>query len=250
MPPPDVATIGKDPNFPLPMIPEAELDAEYAFQQGSAVNECAYEMCGTAAGARSRGVGCGTFAACAEQRRCRMKSFLILVVLAGCVETELGLEQQSAASVVEAVVTARTLSTLPGGAYYVMDLASGGKVYTLDPKDGPIAFERIVVRTGQNQEPFWDWFEANVRPELRYSPSNEALTVGASADFQVLWGPAPARLADGFTCTPEYCDCQGRTDCHDMLFHTNVCRGHWFACTLRSGTVRCICEHSQQPFPH
>lgn len=55
-----------------------------------------------------------------------------------------------------------------------------------------------------------------------------------SADLAIL---PQARLS--YTCQGRYCDCDGTSDCIDMINHK--CGG-WTRCTIINGTLRCICE--------
>lgn len=43
----------------------------------------------------------------------------------------------------------------------------------------------------------------------------------------------------GFHCAGRYCDCDGSTDCADMINHK--CGG-WTRCVVIAGRLRCLCE--------
>lgn len=50
---------------------------------------------------------------------------------------------------------------------------------------------------------------------------------------------ALARRRFGYTCVGRYCDCDGTSDCVDMI---NGKCGPWTRCVVINGTLRCLCE--------
>ena len=169
-------------------------------------------------------------------------AMLIAAALVGCTASDLETEQSGVTAVTEVVVTAKTLAGVPAGKKYVLDLATGGAIYSLDPSAGPLAFDRMLVSTDEGVEDYRTWVQENVPVELGYSPRTDTLTVGTLEDFQQYWS-SQARGAGGFTCNRQYCDCSGVADCIDMI-DSGICGGDFVECTRRSGDWRCLCSRS------
>ncbi len=145
-------------------------------------------------------------------------------------------------------VNAQTISALPKGKKYVVDLTQRGVRYEFDAKSR-VDFTRVMVKTAQGEVPIGTY--------LKKVPFKSALTgfKYTSQPFSIGTKPATATLnpntdnrpnvttTTNFKCDKYNCSCVGMWDCMDLIYGTSLCAGEdsIFCGTQPDGKTICWC---------
>jgi hypothetical protein len=137
-------------------------------------------------------------------------------------------------------VNARTVTALPGGKNFVVDLTQRGVKYEFDAKAGQIDFSRVKVRTAQGEVAIGAFLERRIpRAKLAAHPyTSRSFIIGTSAAGSTR---IPSRNRSDVDCYPNgSCVCEGEIDCETML-DTLHCTSYF--CILSSDRpVFCFCD--------
>jgi hypothetical protein len=135
-------------------------------------------------------------------------------------------------------VNSQTITALPSGRKYVVDLTKRGVKYEFDPKAGQIDFSRVMVRTDRGEVTIGSFLGTLIPKDkvaaFRYT--SQSFRLGTQPTRTL---PSPRTNTTNFDCNPKSCLCQGESDCQDM-FDTIDCSA--FFCTPEP---LCICKRGQ-----
>ncbi len=123
----------------------------------------------------------------------------------------LSLGQKTTAPAKRKTVSAATISRLPAGKTYELDLTRKGTIYDFNGE--ATDFSRVTVRTAAGLKTMAELLKTSE------SHGKGQLTVGSPADMR---GPklSPSRIGGGttnFTCSGLFCGCTGDVDCNNMF---------------------------------
>jgi hypothetical protein len=139
-------------------------------------------------------------------------------------------------------VNARTITTLPNGKMYVLDLTKRGVKYEFDPKAGQIDLSRVVVRTAKDEVAIVKFLEDNFKGKLASAQfTSQAFTLGTRPP---LTPRPPNRPNTILKCEGQVCTCSGTLDCYDLIGYSNLCGGPVVFCATDpvSGELVCSCS--------
>jgi hypothetical protein len=145
-------------------------------------------------------------------------------------------------------VNAQTITAMPRGRNYVVDLTQRGVKYEFDPRAGQIDFSRVTVRTTQGEVAIGTFLE-------RTFSKNQLSGFKIASYMFVLGTRVPGTLppnalslgARNFTCGERTCQCSGRADCMKMIFDDIHLCLLIFCYKLPEGTEVCICTRTSAP---
>lgn len=136
-------------------------------------------------------------------------------------------------------VNARTITALPSGKRYVVDLTQRGVRYEFDAKTSQIDFSRVVIRTARGEVKIGSFLEAGfLKGRLAaFKYTSQAFTLGT--------GPRGTLTTTSkiISCdNADYCHCEGVGDCKALL-NSSLCPGASM-CTVNSygEEESCVCK--------
>ncbi len=147
-------------------------------------------------------------------------------------------------------VNAKTITALPKGKKYVVDLTQRGVRYEFDAKTSRVDFSRVMVRTAQGEVPIASFLKkVPFRKALAgFNYTSQSFVIGRAL------APGLTSSSDGtlptltstsnFTCSPTTCVCEGVPDCSDLIFNTTLCGGPIYCFTDAAGVRRCGCART------
>ena len=147
-------------------------------------------------------------------------------------------------------VNAQTITALPQGKKYVVDLTQRGVRYEFDAKTSRINFSRVMVRTAQGEVPIASFFKkVPFRKALAgFNYTSQSFVIGralapglTSSSDRTL--PTLTSISN-FTCNATTCVCEGVPDCSDLIFNTTLCGGPIYCFTDAAGVRRCGCART------
>ena len=138
-------------------------------------------------------------------------------------------------------VRAQTITALPRGKKYVVDLTQPGVKYEFDPKAGQIDFSRVLVRTAKGQVPIRSFLEKAFPKQLlagfKLASQSFVLSTRPAGTLQT-HSTGTSNLIE---CRAgEGCRCEGTADCVKMIFGAGCCLGEIF-CFEVAGQLHCYC---------
>ncbi len=141
-------------------------------------------------------------------------------------------------------VNAKTITALPSGKYYIVDLTQRGVVYEFSHQTGQIDLRRVRVRTAKGEVAIGSFLKTTfLKGNLsgfKYKSQAFSLATTQPGTLQ-----NPTRGAKDFKCDSEICTCAGFADCIDLIFNTGLCGGGMI-CTKNpvTGQEYCGCRRS------
>ncbi len=180
-----------------------------------------------------------------------MRRMMILATLVAFALTAAGFSQSAlqtfprGSSYRRIQVNARTITALPSGKKYVVDLTQRGVKYEFDPKAGQIDFSRVVVRTARGEVAIGAFLEKTFpKDELSsFKYASQSFILGTRGSRTPPAGTASPSTIKGFECGPLYCFCEGRADCTDLIFDSGQCGK--IVCWKEDGIRdKCMCSRS------
>jgi hypothetical protein len=146
-------------------------------------------------------------------------------------------------------VNTQTITALPKGKKYVVDLTQRGVRYEFDAKSR-VDFSRVMVRTAQGEVPIGSFLEKvpfrKALAGFNYTSQSfiigRALATGLSSSSDRTLPNLPS--TSPFQCNPTNCSCKGTADCTDLIFNAKLCGGPIFCWTSPDGVVFCGCNRT------
>ena len=140
-------------------------------------------------------------------------------------------------------VNAQTITALPAGKKYVVDLTKRGVKYEFDPKAGQIDFTRVMVRTARGDVTMASFLEKIIPKDklsgFKYSSQSFSLGTRLPGTVQT----PLANTSKEFSCDIyDTCYCEGESDCQTLL-NWRVCGGGLVCITL-GDRLFCSCQRS------
>lgn len=184
-----------------------------------------------------------------EENMMRRTSPILLVVVAiGLMPLMDALSQKKvdsrtaarSATIKRVQVNAQTITALPSGKKYVVDLTQRGVVYEFDSKTNWIDFSRVMVRTARGKVTIASYLEKTLAPGKLPSIKNSSLSlVLGNRATRTIQTPLTSGLISCPAGNPDNCWCDGESDCQILL--DKVCGG--FICIkLPDRPVYCECQ--------
>jgi hypothetical protein len=149
--------------------------------------------------------------------------------------------QKGAATLRRIQVNARTITALPKGKKYVVDLTQRGVKYEFDPKAGQIDFSRVMVRTARGEVTIGSFLEKMLPKDKLPALKNTSLSLilGTRATGTVQSLPTnPSKLIQCLRDS-NICVCEGEDDCQ-LLLDSNACVS--FICINSPSGAFCRCD--------
>src|SRR5215510_613017 len=139
-------------------------------------------------------------------------------------------------------VNAQTITALPSGKNYIVDLTQRGVIYEFSPQAGQIDFNRVRVRTARGEVEISSFLETNYLIDklagFKYKSQAFSLATRPPGTLQ-----NPPADTTNFKCSAIRCACNGTFDCNDLIFNTSLCGGPIFcAPNPATGEKVCVCE--------
>lgn len=128
-------------------------------------------------------------------------------------------------------VNAQTITALPKGKKYIVDLTRRGVRYEFDAKASRVDFTRVMVRTAQGEVPIGTFLKKvsfkNALTGFKYT--SQPFTIGTRPAATALnpasdRRPPPLTTTSNFKCDANHCACKGMWDCMDLIYNTTLCR--------------------------
>ncbi len=150
--------------------------------------------------------------------------------------------QKGASALRRIQVNGQTITALPIGKKYVVDLTQRGVKYEFDPKAGQIDFSRVMVRTARGEVTIRSFLETLIPKDklagFKYASQSFSLGTRLPGTVQTPFQNTSKIIkCSGFVCT-----CEGESECQDLL-DSRLCDK--FACiTSPDYGVFCACRQS------
>jgi hypothetical protein len=143
-------------------------------------------------------------------------------------------------------VRAQTITALPRGKKYVVDLTQPGVKYEFDPKTGQIDFNRVMVRTAQGEVAIGPWLEKTfLKGKLagfKWTSQSFFIRTRPSGTRTPPIGTPPSdNTPTLIKCGPEICSCVGEDDCDELLYISPLCSDIVF-CKLDPISRQTVCS--------
>jgi hypothetical protein len=142
-------------------------------------------------------------------------------------------------------VNARTITALPNGKKYVVDLTKRGVKYEFDPKAGQIDFSRVMVRTARGEVTIGSFLEKVLPKDKMPALKDTSLSfiIGTRATGTVQTLPThPLNLVHCPGDEPGGCYCTGESDCQALL-DSRLCPGSFICVRRPDHPVYCQCDY-------
>lgn len=143
-------------------------------------------------------------------------------------------------------VNARTITALPVGKKYVVDLTQRGVTYEFDAKTD---LSRVMVRTAQGAVAIGPWVEKTFLKGklagLKWTSQSFSIRTRPKGTLTPPTGTPPSNdTSKLINCGPQICSCVGEASCDDLLWFTPLC-GDIVFCKIDpiSGRLVCSCAH-------
>jgi len=126
------------------------------------------------------------------------------------------------ASIRRVQVNARTITALPRGKRYVVDLTQRGVTYEFD---GKTDLSRVMVRTAQGAIALGPWLEKTLLKGnlsgFKWTSQSFSIRTRPPGTSQTL--PPAANISKLIACDATVCSCIGDDNCDEMLYLTPLC---------------------------
>ena len=131
----------------------------------------------------------------------------------------------SSATIKRVQVNAQTITALPRGKKYVVDLTQRGVTYEFDAKTD---LSRVMVRTAQGAVAIGPWVEKTFLKGklagLKWRSQSFFIKTRPAGTFTPPSGTLPSSGPSKLiTCDSQICSCRGQDSCDDMLDNTPLC---------------------------
>lgn len=157
-----------------------------------------------------------------------MKKFVIATTLL-IIAFSFGSAQKNQTAAKRKTVSAATISRLPAGRTYEVDLRNKGTLYNFE--GNATDFSRVTVRTAAGVKTLAELFNQSK------TDTKGPLTIGTPGDLRTL-KLKTASAALNYSCEGIFCGCSGDKDCNDM-FSGAAC-GPIAWCNENTGKCYCI----------
>jgi len=140
-------------------------------------------------------------------------------------------------------VNAQTITALPSGKRYVVDLTQRGVTYEFDAKTD---LSRVMVRTAQGAVAIGPWVEKTFLKGklagLKWTSQSFFIRTRPAGPLTPPSGTPPSSDPSKLiTCGPQICSCRGQDSCDDMLDNTPLC-GDIFFCKIDPISRQEVCS--------
>jgi hypothetical protein len=139
-------------------------------------------------------------------------------------------------------VNAQTVTALPRGKNYVVDLTQRGVVYEFDSKSGQIDFARVRVRTTRGEVTMGSYLETrfpkdSLKGKLAgFKYKTQSFTLGTRPPGTL---QTPPPTTSNFDCSDKTCICHTYADCYSLA--SKVICVDWL-CVYINGQLVCACS--------
>ncbi len=139
-------------------------------------------------------------------------------------------------------VNDRTITALPRGKRYIVDLTQRGVSYEFDAKTD---LSRVRVRTGQGAVAIGPWVEKTFLKGklagLKWTSQSFFIRTRPAGPLTPPSGTPPSSDPSKLiTCGPEICSCIGENDCDEMIDMLPIC-GDIFFCKIDPISRQQVC---------
>ncbi len=122
-------------------------------------------------------------------------------------------------------VNAQTITALPSGKRYVVDLTQRGVTYEFDAKTD---LSRVRVRTAQGAVAIGPWlkktFLKGKLPGLKWTSQSFSIRTRPTGTLTPPTGTPPSNdTSKLISCGSQICSCVGEASCDDLLYFTPLC---------------------------
>lgn len=139
-------------------------------------------------------------------------------------------------------VNAQTITALPRGKRYVVDLTQRGVTYEFDAKTD---LSRVMVRTAQGAVAIGPWVEKTFLKGklagLKWNSQSFFIRSRPAGPLTPPSGTPPADPSKLISCGPQICSCIGEYSCDEMIDLTPLC-GDIFFCKVDPISRQQVCS--------
>jgi hypothetical protein len=144
-------------------------------------------------------------------------------------------------------VNARSITALPNGKKYLVDLTQRGVKYEFDPQAGQIDFNRVVVRTTQGEVAISSFLEKTFLREklagFNYASQSFSLEVRAPGSARTPpSGTSALNQKPNVECGTYTCICKGGDACSYLIVESGLCNGLEVLCWRNGPTGETFCS--------
>lgn len=140
-------------------------------------------------------------------------------------------------------VNTKTITALPTGKKFVVDLTRRGVRYEFDAKAGVIDFSRVVVLTAKGEVAFRSYLEKTIRKDKLPTLTDVSLSLVIGSRANGTFQPLPRSGSNVLECPPgtgpnnSGCHCNTEHDCQILLDRICVT----YVCYTTAHLVYCEC---------
>ena len=138
-------------------------------------------------------------------------------------------------------VNTKTITALPRGKKYVVDLTQRGVKYEFDPSAGQIDFSRVMIRTARGEFAISSFLERKLLKDklAGFKYAAQSFSLGSPPAGTPQRTPTKNPI---IVCKPDTCTCIGADDCDDMIYDLGACGDvHFCATNPLTGEFVCTC---------